>query len=131
MKKLLSFTFALILGVIAFGFQSCGGGDDEPNAKIAVTQSEIQGSWHSSSYGYYHHFYFNDDSYSYSRMDARTTEIKYSESGTYTLSGMDISFKSRKGSSELGGTGECEIYWEDGNKSHLRIYPMGLYERVN
>lgn len=56
MKQFLKLTIALILGVVALGFQSCGSDDDEPDAKIKVTQTEIQGKWHNATYGSYHHF---------------------------------------------------------------------------
>ena len=130
MKQLIKFTIALILGIVAIGFQSCGSDDDEPDAKIKVTQSEIQGTWHTSSYGNYHRMTFNGNEYSYSRMDVRTSQIEYMENGTFTISGLEITFKSRIGSSQLGGTGECEIYWENGNKSQLHIYPLGTFDKA-
>ncbi len=129
MKQFLKLTFALIMGIVAFGFQSCGSDDDEPDAKIKVTQSEIQGSWHTSNYGTYHRFKFEGNEYSYSRMDARTYQIEYMENGTYAISGYDITFHSRIGSSQIGGTGECEIYWENNLKNQLKIYPMGTYTK--
>ena len=131
MKQFLKLTIALILGMVALGFQSCGSDDDEPDAKIKVTQTEIQGKWHNATYGSYHHFTFDGNKYSYSRMDVRTSNIEYMEAGTYTLSGTEISFKSSIGSSQIGGTGECEIYWENGNKSQLHIYPLGAFDRAD
>ena len=131
MKQFLKLTIALIIGVVALGFQSCGSDDNEPDAKIKVTQSEIQGTWHNAAYGTYHHMTFEGNEYSYSQMDVRTSNIKYMEYGTYTLSGTEISFKSSVGSSQIGGTGECEIYWENGNKSQLHIYPLGTFDKSN
>lgn len=131
MKQFIKLTVALVLGIVAFGFQSCGSDDDEPDAKIKVTQSEIQGTWHNAAYGTYHHMTFDGNEYSYSRMDVRTSNIEYMEYGTYTLSGTEISFKSSVGSSQIGGTGECEIYWENSNKSQLHIYPLGTFDKAN
>lgn len=131
MNQFLKLTIALIIGVVALGFQSCGNDDDEPDAKIKVTQSEIQGTWHNAAYGTYHHMTFDSNEYSYSRMDVRTNNIEYMEYGTYILNGTEISFKSSVGSSQIGGTGECEIYWENGNKSQLHIYPLGTFEKAN
>lgn len=131
MKQFLKLAIALIIGVVALGFQSCGSDDDEPDAKIKVTQSEIQGTWHNAAYGTFHHMTFKGNEYSYSRMDVRTSNIEYMEHGTYTLSGTEISFKSNIGSSQIGGTGKCEIYWENGNKSQLHIYPLGTFDKSN
>lgn len=130
MKQFLNLTIALILGVVALGFQSCGSDDDEPDAKIKVTQSEIQGTWHNTAYGTYHRMTFDGNGYSYSRMDVRTSQIEYMENGTFTISGLELVFMSRIGTSQIGGTGECEIYWENGNKSQLHIYPLGTFDRA-
>ncbi len=129
MKQFVKFTVAIIMGIVALGFQSCGSDDDEPDVKIKVTQSEIQGSWHTSNYGMYHRFKFSGSEYSYSRMDARTNQIEYMENGSYNIVGYDITFHSKSGSSQIGGTGECEIYWESNLKNQLHIYPLGTYTK--
>lgn len=128
MKTFLKLTIALIMGIVAVGFQSCGGDDDEPEARIKVTQSEIQGKWHMTAYGTYHRFTFDGNEYSYSRMNNKTSKIEYMENGTYTISGYSIVFKSTIGTSQLG---DCEIYWDNNLKNSLHIYPLGSYIKTN
>lgn len=41
MKQFLKLTIALILGVVALGFQSCGSDDDEPDAPLSLSQKSI------------------------------------------------------------------------------------------
>lgn len=46
MKQFLKLTLALILGVVALGFQSCGSDDDEPDAPINYNKIDnIIGEW--------------------------------------------------------------------------------------
>lgn len=46
MKQFLKLTIALIMGVVALGFQSCGSDDDEPDAPINYNKIDnIIGEW--------------------------------------------------------------------------------------
>lgn len=123
-RKLLYF---LMVAMFAIVLPSCGGDDDEPDAKIKVTQSEIQGDWKCHAYGTTHSMTFNGNNYSYSRSDNSSIVPKYMENGTYTISGTSITFKARLVESELG---TCEIYWDDPAKTILHIYPIGSYSKT-
>lgn len=41
MKQFIKFTIALIIGVAAIGFQSCGSGEDEPDTPLSLSQKSI------------------------------------------------------------------------------------------
>lgn len=126
MKTTFKIMLTLMIGVFMFGLQSCSD-KDEPEAKIAVTKSEIQGTWHTSAYGQYHLFSFEGNNYVYNRMNIKTSNIEVRESGTYSLNGLTITFRPNTGTSKLG---ECDIYWENNMKSLLHIYPMGTYSKA-
>lgn len=125
MKK---FLYLLMVAMFAIMLPSCGGDDDEPEAKIEVTQSEIQGSWHNSVYGTYHRITFDGSKYSYSQMNVKTSRIEYRENGTYSINGLNIVFMATTNESKLG---ECEIYWESTYKNQLHIWPIGSYVRAD
>ena len=117
---------ALILPVFIFSGCSDEEETNEQETKIEVTQNEIQGSWHNSSYSVYHHITFEGNEYSYDIMDSE--EINHRENGTYTINGIDIVFNSEDGNSKLGN---CEIYWEDETKNYLHIYPVGSFMKAD
>lgn len=120
--------YLMMMAMLTFALPSCGNDDDEPDSRIKVSQTEIQGTWYNLAYKTYHRFSFTGNDYFYLRMDSKTQDITYMESGTYTLNGIDITFKSSKGDSKLG---KCEIYWETSAKNQLHIYPIGTYIKVD
>lgn len=118
----------LMLAFMAVVLPSCGSDkEDDLDTKIKVTQSEIQGSWGFTSYGYYHRITFNGDKYDYTLMEVKG-DIDSKESGTYTISGTTINFTATSGESSLG---KCEIYWDNTSKNSLHIYPIGSFTKQN
>lgn len=117
-----------MVAMFAIVLPSCGGDDDEPDAKIKVTQTEIQGNWSCHAYGTTHTMKFDGDNYSYSQSDNSSILPYYMENGTYTISGTSITFKARLVESKLG---TCEIYWDNAAKTILHIYPIGSYTKTN
>lgn len=126
MKKML---FALPILSVFFAFSGCSNDDGEnQGTKIEVTQNEIQGSWHNSSYSSYRHIIFDGNNYSYNIMDVDTEELTRREHGVYTIDGINITFSAEGEDSKLG---VCEIYWENESRSHLHIYPIGSFIKAD
>lgn len=73
MEKIFKITLTLFVCVaMSVLLSSCSKDGDEPEVKIPVTQTEIQGSWHLIAFGYYHLFSFSGSNYTYYIMDAKT-----------------------------------------------------------
>lgn len=119
MKQFIRITIALVMGIIAFGFQSCGNDEkDEPESKVYATAVEIQGSWHGTLNGFYYRFTFDDDNYTYAQMSISGSEIVNRSSGTFSISGHKILFSG--GKNEVPWSDE-EIYWSNSMKNYLQI----------
>lgn len=120
----------LITAIISIAmFIGCSDSDkEEQETKIEVAQNEIQGTWHTSSYGSYKHITFNGDNYSYGIMDVNNEEITHTEHGSYTINGINVLFTSDGGETKLGS---CEMYWEDESKNYLHIYPVGSFTKAD
>lgn len=118
MKRFLNIFLAMTIGILAIGFQSCGG-DDEPDAKIYATSTEIQGTWHGTLNGYYYTISFSGNTYTYGQMDAKTHEIKSRSHGEYSIVNHVINFNPNNGV-YVPWTG-YEIYWNSHMKNTLNI----------
>lgn len=126
MKKML---IMLPILAVLFVFSGCSNDDGEnQETKIEVTQNEIQGSWHNSSYSSYRHITFDGNNYSYNIMDVDTKELTHREYGVYTIDGINVIFSAEGEETKLCN---CEIYWEDGSKNHLHIYPVGSFIKAD
>lgn len=118
MKHFIKMAIALILGVVALGFQSCGSDDDEPDAKVYATVSDIQGTWHGTLNGFYYRFTFDGDNYSYNQMNVADNDITASSNGTFTIKDHKIIFSG--GKNEVPWSDE-EIFWTNSMKNYLQI----------
>lgn len=119
MKSIIKLTLALMLGIFAFGFQSCGSDDkDEPVSKNYATSSEIQGKWSGTLNGMYYTFTFSGDNYTYGQMRISDSEIVKRSSGTYSIKDHEISFE---GGKDAVPWSDYEIYWSDNTKQYLQI----------
>lgn len=119
MKTITKLTLALIMGIFAIGFQSCGSDDkDEPKSKVYPTASEIQGEWSGTLNGYYYKFTFSGNNFTYGQMSISDLDNTKHSSGTFSIKDHKIFFE---GGKDAVPWSDEEIYWENNMKQFLYI----------
>lgn len=119
----------IVITMAMFLFSACSESNYEPEmpSYIETAKAEdIQGSWHNSSYGTYRSVTFNDNKYTIRFMDEASNRITDSETGRFMLDGEDMTLEATNGESKFS---PLKVYWEDGNHTQLKIYPLGSFLR--